>query len=143
MGLLMKRTSAPVAIGLSSVMFIIPHLFNMTLSGGVFIFFAIVNLFLISIVFSLLTLHYKSIWAACGFHSIWNFILYNIFGMNLSGNDEIKAAVFDMRSVGNNILNGGIYGIEASVVTAIVLAVTVIILFVIINRKGRMTDGIQ
>jgi membrane protease YdiL (CAAX protease family) len=143
MGLLMKRTSAPVAIGLSSVMFTIPHLFNMTLSGGVFIFFAIVNLFLISIVFSLLTLHYKSIWAACGFHSIWNFILYNIFGMNLSGNDEIKAAVFDMRSVGNNILNGGIYGIEASVVTAIVLAVTVIILFVIINRKGRMTDGIQ
>ena len=143
MGLLMKRTSAPVAIGLSSVMFTIPHLFNMTLSGGVFIFFAIVNLFLISIVFSLLTLYYKSIWAACGFHSIWNFILYNIFGMNLSGNDEIKAAVFDMRSVGNNILNGGIYGIEASVVTAIVLAVTVIILFVIINRKGRMTDGIQ
>ncbi len=143
MGLLMKRTSAPVAIGLSSVLFTIPHLFNMTLSGGVFIFFAIVNLFLISIVFSLLTLYYKSIWAACGFHSIWNFILYNIFGMNLSGNGEIKAAVFDMRSVGNNILNGGIYGIEASVVTAIVLAVTVIILFVIINRKGRMTDGIQ
>ena len=143
MGLLMKRTSAPVAIGLSSVMFTIPHLFNMTLSGGVFIFFAIVNLFLISIVFSLLTLYYKSIWAACGFHSIWNFILYNIFGMNLSGNDEIKAAVFDMRSVGNNILNGGVYGIEASVVTAIVLAVTVIILFVVINRKGRMTDGIQ
>ena len=143
MGLLMKRTSAPVAIGLSSVMFTIPHLFNMTLSGGVFIFFAIVNLFLISIVFSLLTLYYKSICAACGFHSIWNFILYNIFGMNLSGNGEIKAAVFDMRSVGNNILNGGVYGIEASVVTAIVLAVTVIILFVVINRKGRMTDGIQ
>lgn len=143
MGLLMKRTSVPVAIGLSSALFTIPHLFNMTLSGGVFIFFAIVNLFLISIVFSLLTLYYKSIWAACGFHSIWNFILYNIFGMNLSGNGEIKAAVFDMRLVGNNILNGGIYGIEASVVTAIVLAVTVIILFVIINRKGRMTDGIQ
>ena len=143
MGLLMKRASASVAIGLSSAMFTIPHLFNMTLSGGVFIFFAIVNLFLISIVFSLLTLYYKSIWAACGFHSIWNFILYNIFGMNLSGNDEIKAAVFDMRLVGNNILNGGIYGIEASVVTALVLAVTVIILFVIINRKGRMTDGIQ
>jgi len=143
MGLLLKRTSAPIAIGVSSALFTTPHLFNMTGSGGVIILFAVVNLFLISIVFSLLTLYYKSIWAACGFHSIWNFILYNIFGMNLSGNDEIKAAVFDMRSVGNNILNGGIYGIEASVVTAIVLAVTVIILFVIINRKGRMTDGIQ
>ena len=71
------------------------------------------------------------------------FILYNIFGLNLSGNDEMTAAVFDMRSVGSNILNGGIYGIEASTVTAIVLAATLVIMIVILNRKGRMTDGIQ
>ena len=143
MGLLLKRTSAPIAIGVSSALFTIPHLFNMTGSGGVIIFFAVVNLFLVSIVFSLLTLYFKSIWAACGFHSIWNFILYNIFGMNLSGNDEIKAAIFDMRSVGNNILNGGIYGIEASIVTSIVLTVTIVIMIVTGYRKGRMTYGIQ
>lgn len=143
MGLLLKRTSAPVAIGVSSALFTIPHLFNMTGSGGVIIFFAIVNLFLISIVFSLFTLYFKSIWAACGFHSIWNFVLYNIFGMNLSGNDEIKGAIFDMRSVGNNILNGGIYGIEASIVTSIVLTVTIVIMIVTGYRKGRMTYGIQ
>ena len=143
MGLLLKRTSAPVAIGVSSALFTIPHLFNMTGSGGGIIFFAIVNLLLISIVFSLLTLYFKSIWAACGFHSIWNFILYNIFGMNLSGNDEIKAAIFDMRSVGNNILNGGIYGIEASIVTSIVLTVTIVIMIVTGYRKGRMAYGIQ
>lgn len=143
MQLLRKRTSAPIAIGISSALFTIPHLFNMTEASGVIIFIAIVNLILISIVFSLLTLCFKSIWAACGFHAIWNFILYNIFGMNLSGNDEMTAAVFDMRSVGSSILNGGIYGIEASVVTAIVLAVTVVIMFIILNRKGGMTDEIQ
>ena len=141
--LLRKRTSIPVAIGISSALFMIPHLFNMTEESGVIIFFAVVNLILISIVFSLLTLYFKSIWAACGFHTMWNFILYNILGMNLSGNDDIKAAVIDMRSVGSNVLNGGTYGIEASIVTAAVLAATVIIMLVIINRKGGMTDGIQ
>ncbi len=143
MGLLMKRTSAPIAIGISSVLFTVPHLFNMTEVSNLIILFAIVNLIMISAVFSLLTLYYKSIWAACGFHSIWNFILYNIFGINLSGNDELTAAVFDMKSVGSNILNGGTYGIEASIVTAIVLAVTVVILIAILHKKGRMTDGIQ
>ena len=143
MHLLAKRTAIPLAIGISSVLFTVPHLFGMTEASGTIILFAIVNLILISIVFSLLTLYFRSIWAACGFHSIWNFILYSIFGMNLSGNDEMMTAVFDMRSVGSNILNGGTYGIEASIVTAAVLAVTVVIMFAIYDRKGRMTDGIQ
>ena len=143
MQLLRRRTSAQVAIGISSALFTIPHLFNMSESGGVITLFAIINLILISIVFSLLTLNFESIWAACGFHTIWNFILYNIFGMNLSGNDEMTAAVFDMRSVDSNILNGGAYGIEASIITAMVLAATVVIMLVVLNRKGRMTDGIQ
>lgn len=143
MRLLMKRTPAPVAIGISSVLFTIPHLFNMTDESGVIILFAIFNLLLISVVFSLLTLYFKSIWAACGFHTTWNFILYNIFGMNLSGNDEMTEAVFDMRSVGSNVLNGGTYGIEASIVTAIVLVATVGILIIILKRKGRTAEGVQ
>lgn len=142
MQLLRRRTSAPVAIGVSSALFTIPHLFNMSETGGVILLFAIVNLILISIVFSLFTLYYESIWAACGFHTIWNFILYNIFGMNLSGNGETTAAVFDMRSVDSNVLNGGTYGIEASIITAIVLATTVVIMLVVLNRKGGMKDGI-
>ena len=72
-----------------------------------------------------------------------NFILYNIFGMNLSGNDETTTAVFDMRSVDSNVLNGGAYGIEASIITAIVLTATVVIMLVALNRKGGMKDGIQ
>ena len=63
--------------------------------------------------------------------------------MNLSGNDEIKGSIFDMRSVGNNILNGGIYGIEASIITSIVLTVTIVIMIVTGYRKGKMTYGIQ
>ncbi len=106
--LLKDRTAIPVAVGISTTLFIIPHLSNFVGDDVGIIFFAVVNLILISLVFSFLTFSFKSIWAACGFHSIWNFILYNIFGLNLSGNDKMTAAVFDMRSVGSNILNGGV-----------------------------------
>lgn len=141
--LLKDKISIPFAIGISTVLFIVPHIGNMGETSTDILSFTIINLILISLVFSFLTLHYKNIWAASGFHSIWNFILYNILGLNLSGNDRKTVAVFDMRSVGDNILNGGSYGLEASVITAVVLVVTLIVMSAIFNRKGGTTDGIQ
>nr|MCR4775186.1 CPBP family intramembrane metalloprotease [Saccharofermentans sp.] len=64
-------------------------------------------------------------------------ILYSILGLNLSGNDEINAAVFDMSSVGDNILNGGKYGIEASIITTAVLGAAAIALIVFNIRKPK------
>ena len=54
--------------------------------------------------------------------------------MNLSGNDETVTAVFKMQSVGKNILNGGEYGIEASLITTVVLALAAALIWHI-NRK--------
>ena len=125
--LLKDKVSIPVAVGVSTVLFAIPHLSNMEGAGAGIIFFAVLDLILISLIFSFLTLRFNSIWAACGLHSIWNFILFNILGLNLSGNDTKMAAVFDMHSVGSNVLNGGVYGIEASAVTAVVLALGLVI----------------
>lgn len=82
----------------------------------------IANLILISVIFSLVTIRFRSLWAACGLHSFWNAILYSVLGLNLSGNDEKVAAILNMKSVGENILNGGVYGIEASLITTVVLA---------------------
>ena len=133
--LLKEKTSVPVATGISTVLFVIPHIGNMSEADPEIIIFAVAGLILISLIFSFLTLRLKSIWAACGLHTVWNFILYNILGLNLSGNDEITAAVFDMRSVGSNILNGGVYGIEASVVTAGVLALALAGCFALYRQK--------
>ncbi len=141
--LLKDKVPISVAVGISTVLFIIPHLSNMGGADAGIAAFAIIDLILISLVFAFLTLRYNNLWVSCGFHSIWNFILYNIFGLNLSGNDEVTAAVFEMKSVGSNIINGGIYGIEASAVTAAVLVVALIIMIGMYNRKGRTADGIQ
>ncbi len=141
--LLKDKIPVPFAVAISTALFVAPHLNNMSGASAGILAFAIIDLILISLIFSFLTLYFKSIWAACGLHSIWNFILYNVLGLNLSGNDEKTAAIFDMRSVGSNILNGGLYGIEASVITAVVLAVAFVLIFIILNRKGVDKDGIQ
>jgi membrane protease YdiL (CAAX protease family) len=132
---LLQKKSIPVAVGVSTALFTIPHIGNMDFSAPAIAVTAVINLILISVIFSLLTIRFKSIWAACGLHSIWNYILYSILGLNLSGNDEINAAVFDMSSVGDNILNGGKYGIEASIITTAVLGAAAIALIVFNIRK--------
>ena len=134
---LKDKTPLPVAIGVSTLVFMLPHLSTLTDGKPVFVLIGILDLILISIIFSLLTIHFNSIWAACGLHSIWNYILYSILGLNLSGNDTKTAAIFDMRSVGENVLNGGEYGIEASIITAAVLAVSAVLLFILSKRKQK------
>ena len=135
--LLIKKASVPVTLGVAAALFTIPHLGNMA-GSPVIIVVAIVNLVLISLIFSLLTIRFKSIWAACGLHSAWNYILYSILGLNLSGKDGSVIAVFDMSSVGSNVLNGADYGIEASIITTVVLAVAAGILIVLLKDKLKV-----
>ena len=138
--LLVKKTSVPVAFAVSAALFTIPHIGNMTEAGVVIAVIAVVNLVLISLIFSFLTLRFNSIWAACALHSVWNYILYVVLGLNLSGKDETVTAVFDVRSVGSNVLNGGIYGIEASVVTTCVLALAAIVCFALCRKDAVVGD---
>lgn len=120
-----------IAIAVSTILFIIPHGSSL-FEGGTII--GVANLVLISIIFSLLTIYFQSIWAACGLHSFWNAILYCILGLNLSGKEETVTAIFNMQFVSNNIWNGGAYGIEASGITTVVLALTAAMIWYM-NRK--------
>lgn len=134
---LKEKTSLAVAMDISTLMFIIPHLSSLFDGEVIYGIFGICNLLLISTIFSLLTIRFKSIWAACGLHSFWNAILYTILGLNLSGNDKTVTAIFNMKSVGQNIWNGGNYGIEASVITTVVLAVATLLIYLANKKKSR------
>lgn len=132
---LKEKTSLVTAMIVSTILFILPHwssLFDGKMIYGVI---GVINLILISIIFSFLTICFKSIWAACGLHSFWNAILYSILGLNLSGNEETVTAIFHMESVGDNIWNGSTYGIESSVVTTIVLAFTAVLIYAMGRKK--------
>ncbi|MCR5286865.1 MAG: CPBP family intramembrane metalloprotease [Saccharofermentans sp.] len=140
--LLIKKTPAYVAFAVTAALFTIPHLDNMAQASPAIAIVAVVNLVLISLVFSLLTFRFKNIWAACGLHSVWNYILFVVMGLNLSGNDETVTAVFDVRTAGSSILNGAEYGIEASIITTAVLALAAGILFLTLPKSTKKTAGI-
>ena len=139
---LKEKTSLAIAMDISTLMFIIPHLSSLFDGGVIYGVFGIINLLLISTIFSLLTIRFKSIWAACGLHSFWNAVLYSVLGLNRSGNDETVTAIFNMQSVGENIWNGGVYGIEASLITTVVLAFAAILIMVIDRKQVKENDKV-
>ena len=130
-----------IAIAVSTILFVLPHWSSLFEGKTVYGVIGVANLVLISIIFSLLTIRFKSIWAACGLHSFWNAILYCILGLNLSGKDETVTAIFNMQSVGNNICNGGAYGIEASLITTVVLALAAALIWYLNRKKNYIMRG--
>lgn len=127
MNTLRKRTSVLAAVLVSATMFAIPHLPSMLDMGGVYVIVGIVNLYLVSVVFSALVLRRNNIWTAWGLHAAWNFVLYGVLGLPLSGGAESEVGIFQFVTNGESILNGGGYGVEASIITTAVLAVTAVI----------------
>lgn len=137
---LKERTSAWLAIVVSTILFILPHCSSLFASKPINAIIGVANLVLISIIFSFLTLRFKSIWAACGLHSFWNAVLYSVLGLNLSGNDGTVTAIFNMRSVGENMWNGGAYGIEASLITTVVLTIAGVLIWVSYRKSVTKND---
>ena len=103
--------------------------------GGTLLFsmLSILNMVLVSLIWVLLTVRFHSIWAACGFHSLWNYLLFNIYGLNLTGNDSQVPVLLNFQAQGENVLNGGKIGLEASVITTAVLSL--LLIFLLINGK--------
>lgn len=121
-----KKVGKNLSILISFIAFSFPH-FSSFLEDGLLIgIVAIINLLLVTYVFSYLMFKYKNIYACSGFHSIWNFILFGIIGLNLSGTtNNFSLLSF---SANKNFLMGGSYGIEASIITTLILLILVIIL---------------
>lgn len=139
---LKEKVSAPLAILISSTAFVFPHLSSLLEADFVYVVTGIVNLYLISAIFSVLVLRQSGIWIACGLHSAWNFILYVIMGLSLSGSERVSKGVvlFHVKDAG--ILNGAEYGLEASVITTLVLGI--LLLVMVKSWKGKVdANGIS
>ena len=136
---LKNRISVPLAILISSTAFVFPHLSSLLEAELVYAMVGIINLYLISIVFSILVLWRSNLWIVCGLHSIWNFILYSIMGLSLSGSESALNGVILFHVKDANILNGAEYGIEASVITTVALGILLVVM--VKGWKGRMAKN--
>lgn len=133
---LLKKTNTFVAMIVSSTAFAVPHLFSLFESELTYAIIGTINLYLISAIFSLLVLLRSNIWIACGLHSIWNFIIYGFLGLSLSGSNQHTNGIVQFSIEHSNLLNGGKYGIEASIITTLILVVLFVVLLK--NWKGKV-----
>lgn len=133
-GILMNQMAArsKIILGIiaNSIIFSVFHLGN----AG-FDLMASVNIFLIGLVFSLIFYLTDSIYIVAAFHSIWNMAMANIYGITVSGNSPTEVTLLNTIPRGAEIMTGGSFGLEASIITSLVLGVVLIYLIIKIKKK--------
>lgn len=133
---LSKKTSLPLAIFVSSTAFALPHLSSLLSADTQFAVVGIINLYLVSVIFSLLFVLRSNIFIVSGLHCVWNFGLNGVMGLSVSGSDSNASGVLNFEVHSSNILNGGVYGLEASIITTVVLGISAVVLAIICHKRG-------
>jgi membrane protease YdiL (CAAX protease family) len=122
-----------VALVVSSLLFGLTHLMNPqgTLEGALFI---AVEAGLLLAASYMLT---QRLWMGMGFHMAWNYTQSGIFSGVVSGNDATQGLVKSAIS-GPDLLTGGSFGLESSVLALVLCTFTGIVILVMAVRRGRV-----
>nr|WP_297788050.1 type II CAAX endopeptidase family protein [uncultured Allomuricauda sp.] len=124
---LMESMNNGLALLLSALMFSIMHSANPNISWVGYI-----DLFLAGILIGLPYIYTKNLWFPIAFHFSWNFF-QSMFGFNVSGMDSYSWIEFSLNE--NNIINGGDFGFEGSILS-IFFQVGLIIILYFLYRQG-------
>lgn len=119
----------------SSLLFSLLHLFNDNFSIVPFI-----NIVLVGIIFGIIYLKYKNIYLVTAIHFFWNYITGLVLGSHVSG--IAMPSIFTYQLSGSELISGGGFGIEGSVVL-VILQLIVIAMYtpflIHLNRNYRQT----
>lgn len=101
---------------------------------------ALVNLVLYGVFASLYFIKRGNIWGIGAFHSLWNFVQGNFYGVLVSGN-ATECTLFQSTAVeGRELINGGAFGLEGGLAVTVVLAVGCLVL---LTRRQRLSDCLR
>ena len=135
---LSRRYSVLYSAVLSAVFFALLHGANSGLSA-----LAVINLFLFGLFAAFLLVRYENIWIVGAFHSLWNFVQGNLYGIQVSGN-SLQPSLLVSKSKGSMaILNGGSFGLEGGLGVTIVLTVGIIWLWRSMKKQGKIVVSQQ
>ena len=133
-GYLMTRLAAKkgkwIAILLSSLFYLVFRMSNPTTSK-----IDLLNIFLISVVMSLLYWYFDNVLVIAIFHAFWNCISGLVFGFNLSG-IKLSDSIFTVAAISDKqILIGGSYGIEGSIISTVFFAILGLLVYMALYLK--------
>lgn len=120
--LISKNYSVFGAIVVSTIFFVAGHSGN----NG-FNIVAVINIILFSVFLAILFLKNDNIWICGSLHFSWNFIQSFVLGFNVSGINTSSFVHFSQTT--NNIINGGVFGPEAGLISTFVILLSLIILW--------------
>lgn len=128
-----RENSVAKAVIFNSLFFSLLHTFN----DGINLI-SLINIFLVGVMFSLFMLKYNNIYIIGAMHSMWNFAQGNIFGGKVSGIELNETIILTSQNPGKELLSGGLFGIEGSIATTIVLIGSIFIILQVKNKKNKI-----
>jgi uncharacterized protein len=130
-GIILRRLGRKInmwpALLISAVLFAAVHIMNTDITP-----LAIVNIFLGGLVFGIAYMFTRSLSYVIFFHFGWNFIQGPILGFTVSGLPF--ESIFTIKLEQNNLINGGAFGFEGSIVCSIILLITFLIGVALIEK---------
>ncbi|MBP7185547.1 MAG: CPBP family intramembrane metalloprotease [Ruminococcus sp.] len=120
-----------IALTVSSLAFALAHAANPGFGP-----FVLVNLALFAVFAGLYMILTDDIWGGCAIHSIWNCTQGNLYGISVSGTNEMESVMKTVADSDSKLLTGGAFGIEGSIFTTIVLLVASAIVLYLMKKKG-------
>lgn len=124
-----RRYPVVVAILANSLFFAALHLLNPGISVLAFL-----NLVLFGVFASVYFWRRGNIWGIAAFHSVWNLVQGNFYGIRVSGMETQCSVLQSDMVAGKEIWNGGAFGLEGGLAVTIVYVVGIAIL---LFMKGK------
>ena len=119
---------------LLSFLFTCIHLINPNLD-----IIGLANVFLAGVTFSLIYYYTGNLWLVGAMHTLWNFILGFIVGSQISGIITYNSVFFSIPVENKDLISGGVFGFEASIVTTIVeLTISLFVIYLIKKEKNKI-----
>jgi len=127
---LMQSINKWLALAISAALFALMHSNN----PGIDII-AMVNLFAGGLLLGINYIFTKNLWFSILLHTFWNFLQGPVLGFPVSGVN--LQSILHHELEGNELLTGGLFGLEASILTGVFLIIAVLILYMVYQNKDR------
>ncbi|KFN03183.1 CPBP family intramembrane metalloprotease [Bacillus clarus] len=132
------RSRVWIGVIVTSFLFGFLHLLNPGIT-----MLSISNIILVGIFAAFYVLKENNLWGICAWHSIWNWAQYNVYGFAVSGMTIHSTPLFKSVTNGPEMLHGGAFGIEGSIITTIMLSVASIVLWRQVWRRKSKQKNIS
>lgn len=114
-----------------AIVFALLHLGNNGINA-----ISLINILLCGLALMLLVLKDGNLWGAFGFHTTWNLLQGNVFGISISGN-TMDVSLFKTVIQTDTIWSGGAFGLEGSLLTTLFFILASLVLVRQLSKHNR------